>query len=151
MRSTRWLCAGLLFVGFVLGAGPDGWAGSLSPEEARGKRIFREGLSEAGRMITARVGRSSTPMPGKTFPCASCHGLDGRGRPEGGVVPADITWSKLTTPLVSTGGTERARSAYSGGLISGAITGGLNADGAALDFTMPRFEMHEDDLRDVVA
>lgn len=90
-------------------------------------------------------------MPGKTFPCASCHGSDGRGRPEGGVVPADITWSRLATPLIATAGTERGRSAYTGDLIGRAITGGLNADGAALDFTMPRFDMHQEDLRDLVA
>ena len=102
-------------------------------------------------MITARVGRSSTPMPGKTFPCESCHGSDGRGRPEGGVVPADITWSRLTTPMVSIGGTERARSAYTGDLIGRAVTGGLNADGATLDSTMPRFEIHQDDLSDLLS
>ena len=66
-------------------------------------------------------------------------------------MPADITWNRLTTPLVSTEGAERARSAYRGDLIGRAITSGLNADGAALDATMPRFEMHRDDLRDLVS
>lgn len=151
MGSKRWPCAGLLVAALLLGCGHAGWAGGLTPEEARGKRIFLHGQSEAGRMITARVGRSSTPMPGKTFPCASCHGSDGHGRPEGGVVPADISWSRLTTPLVSTGGAERARSAYSDDLIGRAITRGLNADGATLDATMPRFEMHGEDLRDLLS
>lgn len=151
MGRKGWPCAWLLVAALVLGCGHAGWAGGLTPEEARGKQIFLHGQSEVGRMITARVGRSSTPMPGKTFPCAGCHGSDGRGRPEGGVVPADITWNRLTTPLVSTGGTERARSAYTGDLIARAVNGGLNADGTALDFTMPRFEMHQDDLRDLVA
>lgn len=151
MGRKRWPCAGLLVAALVLGCGHAGWAGVLTPEEARGKQIFLHGQSEAGRMITARVGRSSTPMPGKTFPCAGCHGADGRGRPEGGVVPADITWNRLTTPLASTGGTERARSAYTGDLIGRAITTGINADAEPLDAAMPRFEMHKEDLRDLVA
>ena len=94
MRFQTWPCTGLLGMTLLFGCIGDGLASSLSPEEARGKQIFLHGQSEAGRMITARVGRSSTPMPGKTFPCAGCHGSDGRGRPEGGVVPADITWNR---------------------------------------------------------
>ena len=151
MRFQAWPFAWSLGMTLLFGCIGDGWAGSLSPEEARGKRIFLEGRSEAGRVITARIGRGGTPMPGKTFPCASCHASDGRGRPEGGVVPADITWSRLTSPFIATAGTERGRSAYNGDLIGRAVTGGLNADGVALDFTMPRFEMHQEDLRDLVA
>ena len=151
MASKKWSCAGVLLMVFALGSMQQVVAGPLSPEEARGKRIFLDGQSEMGRMITARVGRSSTPMPGKTFPCASCHGMDGRGRPEDGIVPADITWNRLTTPLVSTEGAECARSAYRGDLIGRAITSGLNVDGAVLDATIPRFEIHRDDLRDLVS
>ena len=147
----KWSSAWLLVAVFVLECGSAAWAGGLTPEEARGKRIFLEGQSELGRMITARIGRSSTAMPGKMFSCAGCHGTDGRGRPEGGVVPADITWSRLATPLVSTGGAERPRSAYTEDRVARAILNGLNADGDTLDATMPRFEMHEDDLRDLVS
>lgn len=151
MRFRMWACAGVAIAACVLGGAPHAWAGVLSPEESRGKRIYLEGRSETGRMITARVGRSSTPMPGKTFPCVGCHGSDGVGLPEGGVVPAEITWSRLTTPVFQTGGTDRARSAYTESLISRAITGGLNADGVMLEPTMPRFEMDKDDLRDLVS
>ena len=68
MASKKWSCAGVLLMVFALGSMQQVVAGPLSPEEARGKRIFLDGQSEMGRMITARVGRSSTPMPGKTFP-----------------------------------------------------------------------------------
>lgn len=101
-------------------------------------------------MITARVGRSSMPMPGKTFPCASCHGSDGRGRPEGGVVPANITWSRLTQTVHATG-EARPRSPYNAETVGRAISAGLNSDGVALDATMPRFEMEPEDLRDLLA
>ncbi len=102
-------------------------------------------------MITVKVGRSSIPMPGKSFPCASCHGSDGLGRTEGGVVPANITWSRLTQPVVAMTVEERTRSAYDEAAFFKAITSGVDADGNKLNVMMPRFEMAEQDLRDLVA
>jgi len=152
VMGWRWIVAVLvLSLHGIPGGSLAEETGALSQEEARGKRIFREGRSEAGRMITAKVGRSAMAMPGKSFPCASCHGSDGRGRPEGGVVPADITWSRLGKPLDATIGGERSRSAYDETSLERAITSGVNPDGVALDVTMPRFDMDREDMADLIA
>ena len=70
----------------------------LTPEEAAGRRIYLEGVGSANGEISARVGAADTLVPARVMPCANCHGADGRGRPEGGVRPPDITWSRLTRP-----------------------------------------------------
>ncbi|HSD59240.1 MAG TPA: hypothetical protein VLC55_00095, partial [Burkholderiales bacterium] len=66
-------------------------AGTLTPQEEAGRKIFREGVSPSGAPLNALVGPQSTPMAGNTLPCANCHGNDGSGRPEGGVRPPNIT------------------------------------------------------------
>ncbi len=126
-------------------------AAAPAPAEERGKQVFLTGKSAAGRDITAYVGKASTPLPASTLPCASCHGTDGLGRPEGGVVPADITWEHLTKSYgaVSTAG--RSRPAYTEQTVARAIATGIDAGGARLDVSMPRFKMHADDMADLMA
>lgn len=92
----------------------------MSPEETRGKNIYINGAG------TAIFSGSSFPVPASAVPCASCHGLDGRGRAEGGVVPPDIRWSIL-----------RAR--YSDRLLKQVIAMGVGP-------VMPRYRMSSDDM-----
>ena len=70
-------------------------APELSEAEQRGKQIYFEGTSPRGTEITAVVGDEAALLPGSTMPCSSCHGSDGLGRPEGGVIPPDIRWGHL--------------------------------------------------------
>ncbi len=67
----------------------------LTPQELRGKQIYFEGTSPRGGKITAYVGEDRIQLPGSAATCGSCHGPDGRGRPEAGVIPSDITWDHL--------------------------------------------------------
>src|SRR5512135_402106 len=67
-----------------------------APSVEAGKLIFTKGESPSQSPLEAVLGKGSTMVPGTLMPCASCHGADGRGRPEGGVTPSDITWSVLT-------------------------------------------------------
>lgn len=123
----------------------------LSPAEERGKQIFVTGSSAFGREITAYVGAASTALPASVLPCASCHGADGLGRPEGGVTPVDITWGHLSKPYSALAGSERSRPAYDRETFARAITKGIDAGGLELDASMPRFDMHADDLGDLMA
>jgi len=66
----------------------------LSPAQAAGKQIYMEGVSPSGQEMEAILGEGSTRVPASLMPCASCHGSDGKGRPEGGVAPSEITWEK---------------------------------------------------------
>src|SRR5689334_16962986 len=71
---------------------------SLTPEQIRGKQIYTRGTSPSGKEILAYLGESSIEMPGSAMPCANCHGLDGKGKPEGGVTPSNLTWEVLSKP-----------------------------------------------------
>jgi ABC-type branched-subunit amino acid transport system substrate-binding protein len=126
-------------------------AASLSPAEERGKQIYLTGSSTAGREITAYVGAAATALPAYALPCASCHGADGLGRPEGGVTPVDITWERLSRPYSALVGAERSRPAYDRDSVARAIAQGVDAGGLELETSMPRFGMHSEDMADLIA
>ena len=66
--------------------------------ENRGKQIYVQGTSPSGKENLAYIGESSLEVPGSAMACANCHGLDGQGKPEGGVNPSNLTWEALTKP-----------------------------------------------------
>src|SRR5580658_7718193 len=70
----------------------------LTQEQQRGKRIFLEGSVVPGGEITAELDGKGAVVPASIVPCAGCHGSDGRGRAEGGIIPPNITWETLTKP-----------------------------------------------------
>jgi len=123
----------------------------LSPAEAAGKRLYREGISVSGAEVSARIGVSGTAVPASTMPCAGCHGADGRGRPEGGVRPPDITWRRLSTPYGQQVRAGRSHPPYSDGAVAHAIIEGVDPAGNALDSAMPRFVMSSQDQLNLVA
>jgi len=96
--------------------------------------------------MEAVLGDGSTRVPATLMPCASCHGPDGKGRPEGGVVPSDITWEALTRPLWSDNSLDRRRPAYDEKLLRRSITDGVDSAGTELGITMPHFSMSPADL-----
>ncbi|WP_166366515.1 ABC transporter substrate-binding protein [Pseudomonas akapageensis] len=110
----------------------------LTASEAAGKRLYREGLSAQNVEISARVGASDMLLPAQAVPCANCHGADGRGRPEGGVRPPDITWRRLSSTYgLSVNG--RHHPAYTEAAFARAVSEGRDPAGNRLDPAMPRF------------
>src|SRR4028118_1981370 len=73
-------------------------AASLTLEEQRGRQIYLPGTRPSGGEIVAMIGDAKVEVPASAMPCSSCHGLDGRGRPEGGVAPSDLRREGLTRP-----------------------------------------------------
>lgn len=71
-------------------------ASSLSAQEKRGEIIYNTGVSPSGDSITAYLVESNLKLPGEAATCGGCHGRDGTGRPESGVIPTNITWRYLT-------------------------------------------------------
>lgn len=135
----------------LLLVGGSGRNDDLTPQEQRGKHIYRTGTSASGRDITAVLGEQGTGMPASLLPCITCHGPDGRGKPEGGVMPADLTWEALTKPyaLQQRGG--RTRPPYTEQRLKRAITMGIDAGGEQLDRAMPRYQLSHEDLDDLIA
>jgi Periplasmic binding protein/Cytochrome c len=123
----------------------------LTPEQNRGKQIFLNGISARGNEITARLGSDSAPVPAAVLPCASCHGRDGHGRPEGGIAPSDITWDVLTKPYTVTNASGRQRSPYTEPLLKRAIIIGVDSSGNPLQGAMPRFQLKPSDMNDLIA
>jgi ABC-type branched-subunit amino acid transport system substrate-binding protein len=126
------------------------WA-QLNEQQTAGKQIFTEGSSQSKTGIEAILGGGTSRIPGRLMPCASCHGADGQGRPEGGVTPSNITWDVLERPLTSSDPLARNRPAYDGASLRRAITEGIDPAGHELGVTMPRFRMSDADLDSLIA
>ena len=135
----------LLHLGFValamLGAG-------LTEPQQRGREIFLHGQADRSHDIDATLGNNSAVIPATLLPCANCHGIDARGKSEGGVHPADITPATLARS--ATVGS-RLRSAYTPNLLKRAITMGLDSAGYPLDSAMPHFRLTQQDASDLLA
>ncbi|MEW5854070.1 MAG: c-type cytochrome [Myxococcota bacterium] len=117
----------------------------------RGQHIFLRGESLSGGEVVAAVSANGVAVPASVLPCVGCHGRNGKGRPEGGVAPADITWSALTRPYAITTPSGRKRPAYTEELLRRAITEGVDPAGNVLLDAMPRYRMSSEDLADLVA
>jgi ABC-type branched-subunit amino acid transport system substrate-binding protein len=124
---------------------------ALTLPESRGKQIYVLGTSRSGRAIQAYVGESSLEIPGPSMACANCHGLDGRGKPEGGISPSDITSESLTKPYGVTHPDGRKHPAYTDRAFEIAITRGIDPAGNRLLNVMPRYSMSREDLADLIA
>lgn len=123
----------------------------LSPSESAGKRLYREGVSASGEPIMARVGAADMLLPATSLPCANCHGADGLGRPEGGVRPPDISWSRLNSTYGQQQVNGRDYPAYSESSLARAIQEGRDPGNHRLDPAMPRFVLSMKDQRNLSA
>lgn len=124
---------------------------ALSPQEKRGKQIYVQGTSPSGRDIFAYLGDAALEVPASTLPCANCHGLDGRGKPEGGINPSNISWEALTKPYGVTHQGGRTHPPYTERALELAVTRGLDPAGHKLLNVMPRYQMSGEDMADLIA
>jgi ABC-type branched-subunit amino acid transport system substrate-binding protein len=131
-------------------AAPPAPEAGLTLEEAAGRQIYRTGTSPSGEEILAILA-GGTELPAAVLTCSSCHGEDGRGNPEGGVVPTDLTWEALTRPygVRSRGGREHGP--YTPSLLKRSIAMGLDPAGNELHVAMPRYRMSLADMAALVA
>jgi len=112
-----------------------------APDLDRGRDIFHNGAAADGEEILAAVGVEAFEVRAEVLPCASCHGRDGRGNPEGGISPSDLRWDSLT----------RKPKPYTEEQLVRAITMGLDAAGEDLDMAMPRYRLSHRDAEDLIA
>ncbi|HEY9421940.1 MAG TPA: ABC transporter substrate-binding protein, partial [Thermoanaerobaculia bacterium] len=123
----------------------------LKKQVERGRQIYVEGTSPSGGEITAVMSEAGLEVPASAVPCASCHGRDGKGRPEGGVAPTDLTWTHLTKTYGVTHPSGRKHPPYDERLLKRSISMGLDPAGNKLHVAMPRFRMSLQDMEDLVA
>ncbi len=123
----------------------------LTDSQMRGRAIYLRGAGAEGRAITALFGDARSEVPASAVTCAGCHGFDGQGRPEGGVVPSDITWGALTKPYGVRHANGREHPPYDERLLVRAITQGIDPAGNALSTTMPLFQLTHQEAKDLAA
>ena len=124
---------------------------ALSAGQSRGKQIYLHGTSPSGAEVTAHVGREGVALPASAVPCASCHGPDGRGRPEGGVIPTDIRWSQLTKVYGHVHDDGRRHPAFDKAGLARVLRTGLDPADNRLDHSMPLYTLSDGDMADLVA
>lgn len=149
MRGTALWMHGLA-AGLALG-GASAAGMELTPEEAVGRRLYREGVNRSGEAITARVGIQAVPVSGATVRCANCHGPDGQGRPEGGLRPPDITWRELAKPYGHRHENQRQHPAFDLAGLARALAEGRDPAGQRLDPAMPRYALSRQDVAALAA
>ena len=145
LRARRVMAMGLLLTGIC------SHAIELSEQELRGKQIYLQGESRSGAPITVLVSRGGTPIAASLLPCSGCHGEDGKGRPEGGVKPSDITWKTLTASYGHDHEYGRSHPAFDEMSLARAVILGRDPADNELDTAMPRYTMSEPDMKDLVA
>jgi len=147
-------------VGIVTIAGSLCWApfvattqaAPLTAEEQRGKTLYFEGrVTDQGRRIMAKVGRSGASVPATVLPCVNCHGYDGRGRPERGVVPPVILWEELAKSYGHVHHDGRRHGPFDTRTFGRALVRGVDPAGNTLDATMPRYDLTPGDIADLAA
>ena len=121
----------------------------LSSKEQRGKEIYF-GIAASSPPIKALIGDPPTEAAGTLMACVNCHGEDGKGKPEGGVVPSDITWEALTKPYAVTLPSGRTHPLYTEKLLVRAVCMGIDPAGNRLHVAMPRFQMSREDINALI-
>jgi ABC-type branched-subunit amino acid transport system substrate-binding protein len=146
-RAARVVVAAAAFASALFAAHAD----ELSDAQQRGKQIYFEGASPRGTEITAVVGDEAALLPGSTMPCSSCHGSDGLGRPEGGVIPLDIRWSELVKTYGHVHHDGRRHPAFDDDSFIRSMIAGVDPANNPLDRSMPMYQMSGEDMTDLVA
>jgi ABC-type branched-subunit amino acid transport system substrate-binding protein len=149
--DTRTRLGGLLALAVVTLIASSPVAAELSDAERRGKQIYFEGTSPGGGEITAVVGDEAALLPASAMPCSSCHGSDGLGRPEGGVIPLDIRWSELVKTYGHVHHDGRRHPAFDDDGVALSIIAGVDQAKNTLDRSMPIYQMSQQDIDDLVA
>ena len=126
-------------------------AHALTEAEQRGKQIYFQGTSARGALINAVVGEEASIIPAAAIPCANCHGYDGLGRPEGGVVPTDVRWSQLAKTYGHVHEDGRRHPAFDDDSLARSIIAGVDPANNRLDTSMPLYLLSGDDAADLVA
>ncbi len=124
----------------------------LTPAEKNGQLIYRTSKSLSGGKIYIKQDDGSKIDATETgITCVGCHGEDGRGGQEGGVLTSDIRYVYLTKPYGVTHISGRKHPPYTDMLLKKAITDGIDPGNNKLDPTMVRWEMSDADLNDLCA
>lgn len=115
---------------------------SLTQQEQLGKRIYVQGIGTAP--IESNFVNSSIRAPASQYPCIQCHGESGQGGREAGVKIANIAPAVLAARNL-------AHHQSINDYLHGAISSGMGASSMTLHPVMPRYQMTEADMSNLLA
>lgn len=139
-----WTRLALLGVVLVLKSASPGNAQSES-----GQRIYHGVTPSALDETELSFSENGYALPARSFPCVSCHGEFGKGRPERGIVPPDLSRDALTKPYEIRAERGRVRGPYSLADFKRAVRDGIDSSGNILDETMPRYRLSDEALEEL--
>ena len=122
----------------------------LDARQSDGKKIYTTGIGTTEDGIQADIA-GGISLPATDHPCVQCHGVQGKGGQEGGVLISDITWERLSAPYgipTMLGGT---RPPYTKKTFFRAIREGIASSGEDLDIMMPHYRINNADLESLYA
>jgi hypothetical protein len=125
-----------------------------------GESIFRDGMLPSGKpLIGAR--EAGIRVEGAGAACATCHRRSGFGTAEGAILIPPITGRYLFRSdgariedvdyLHVAQGFKPSRQAYSEATVAQAIRNGVGHDGRPLNFLMPRYNLDDRDMAELIA
>jgi cytochrome c oxidase subunit II len=142
--------------------GPGGMMGP-GPGVASGKRTF---ASNGEQIYYTGVSRTTGPIPRTGGPmwayhrgvgCVACHGVHGRGGVPvmmGTALPEDIRYTTLTAAEPHKEGEKKEamdHPPFTDATIKQAITQGVDPANKPVDWTMPRWQLADEDWTDLLA
>ena len=126
-------------------------AADLTEAEERGKYIYETGRSRSRRVINADLGGGEAPTPGYVLPCINCHGADGRGAEDYvGIAPLNVNWYALASTGLHSHAV-RSHRPFDELTLARAIIFGLDPDDNKMEKAMPRYDMAQEDVQDLIA
>ncbi len=163
-RRTLWWGLGLLILGIagvcLSGSGRgsmtpfSGWGAGGTYDKgsyaSNGERIYYLGIDSDGQRIRFRGGPHWLRMMGGS--CVNCHGPNGKGGLPvmmGTHLPGDIQYSALVSGEHH-GDEESEGEAYTDEDIRRAIREGIEPSGERMDRTMPRWDIPDEDMNDLL-
>jgi mono/diheme cytochrome c family protein len=140
--------------GAMMGPGPGPVYGKRT-FSSNGERIYYTGSSAK----TGPIPRTGGPMwvYHAGVGCVACHGVEGRGGVPvmmGTAVPEDIRYPVLTTAEHREEGEKKEevdQPPYTDATLKQAVTQGIDPANKPLDWTMPRWQLTDDDWTDLLA
>jgi len=150
VRCRAWILLALLFASNAPAQEPDRKL-ELNPVQRRGKHIYLRGEGGSESPVYATLGDPPMQVSAKMLPCVNCHGYAGRGIPEGGVTPSNVSWSSLTKSYGTVHATGRRHGPYDENKLKRAITEGIDPSGNVLGVGMPKFQMSDADMEALIA
>ncbi len=119
-----------------------------------GQIIYRQGITPAGVPVGDRESGEITPGAGAA--CVNCHRPSGLGSVEGGILCPPITAKYLFRQGIRYGQEENHsvspdRSVYTDATLARAIRDGIDPDGRALKFLMPRYKLDDAAMSSLIA